>query len=439
MGIDERWLMSRRALLGGLGAAGLSALMPRGFGGARARAQNAIPTRLIVVHVPEGMWNGAPRPRPGGTDMGPILEALQPRQSRILVLDDLDMPSRDNGPGGDGHHRGVPHMFTGTEMLNESNAGGASIDQKIAQHIGGDSPHASLQFAVRIVYGDTNSKCLWSGPGRAVPAMQNPWDAYDRIFRDVMPSTAEPSAAPVDLRRSALDYSLEQMNGLRARLSTGDRVLLDSYHDSLRDIEQRLATIPAPTVGSSCTPPTLGSSMDHSAERNYPTIGQLQMDLIVASLQCGLTRVASLQWGNSNDQCTYSWLGVNALGHDLAHNNNNVDGNGQKKLTVYRWYSEQAKYLLDRLDAIPEGGGTMLDNTLILWASEFGESNGHSSNNLMWMLMGNAAGQLRTGRILDCGGRSINDLHTWLGNAFGIDDTTFGNAAYCRGALPDLS
>ena len=431
--MDERWLLSRRALLGGLGAAGAMALLPR-----RLRGQNAgdPPTRLLVVHVPEGMWNGAPRPSPGGTDLGPILEALQPYQSRVLVLDDLDMQSRDHGPGGDGHHRGGPHMFTGTEMLDESNAGGISVDQRIANAIGGDSPHASLQFAVRIVYGDTNARPLWSGPGRVVPAMQNPWEAYDRIFRDVMPD-AEPTPGPaVNLRRSALDHSLAELNSLRGRLPVSDRVLLDSYHDSLRDIEQRLS-VAAPAPGT-CTPPTLGNSIDVSAERNYPAVGQLQMDLIVAAFQCGLTRVASLQWGNSNDQCTYSWLGVNALGHDLAHNNNNVDGDGSKKLQVYRWYSEQAAYLLERLDSIPEGGGTMLDNTLILWASEFGESNGHSSNNLMWLLMGNAAGQFGTGRVLDCGGRSTNDLHTSLCNAFGIPDQTFGNPAYCSGPLPNL-
>jgi hypothetical protein len=87
---------------------------------------------------------------------------------------------------------------------------------------------------------------------------------------------------------------------------------------------------------------------------------------------------------------------------------------------------------------VPEGNGTMLDNTLVLWASEFGDSNGHAGNNLMWLLMGNAAGYFRSGRVLNCGGRSLNDLHTSLGNAFGLTDKTFGNPAYCKGPLPDL-
>jgi len=444
--MDQRWLLSRRALLGGVGAAGISALLPRGL----ARAATAPPTRFVVVHVPEGMWNGAQRPAANATTFGPIFEALDPFRSQILVLNGLSMQSRDHGPGGDGHHRGVPHMLTGIEMADESNAGGASVDQKIATAIGMGSKFGSLQFAVRIIYNDTNGRPLWSAPKRVVPALQDPWDAYKRIFTGVMPTatsgttgttattTTPMAAAPkIDLRRSAMDNALAETAELRTRLSASDRERLDSYQESLRDIERRLTmtTVSAP---GSCTPPTLGGTIDKAAEANYPKIGKLQMDLMVAALQCNLTRVASLQWGNSNDQCSYSWLGVNSLGHDLSHNNGNCDPTNSKKQTVYRWYSEQFAYLLGKLQSIPEGTGTMLDNTVILWASEFSESNGHASDKLLWFLMGNANGYFRQGRVLSVNGRSTNDLHTSLCNAFGIADTTFGNPAYCKGALTDL-
>ncbi|MDD9964695.1 MAG: DUF1552 domain-containing protein [Myxococcales bacterium] len=431
--MDERWLVSRRALLGGLGATALVG----GWPGARAGAQT-VPSRLLIVHVPEGMWARAPRPRAGAMELGPILEPLQPFQRKVLVLNGLNMRSRDHGPGGDEHHRAVPHMLTGTEMLNDSSAGGRSIDQHIAQAIGGDSRHASLHFAVRIVYGDTNSRPLWSAPGRVVPAMQNPWDAYNRIFGDVMPEMPTGEPPSVGLKKSALDYSLAQLKDLRARLPGSDVALLDSYHDSLRDIERRLGEAAMPAT-SGCALPEPGRRLDAASESNYPEVGRLQMDLIVSALQCGLTRVATLQWGNSNDQCSYSFLGVNTLGHDLAHNNNNVDPTGSKKLTVFRWYSEQFAYLLQRLDGIPEGEGTMLDHTVVLWASEFGESNGHSSSDLMWVLMGNADGYFNSGRVVDCRGRSTNDLHTSLCQAFGLPDEHFGNRAYCDGPLPNVT
>jgi hypothetical protein len=456
--MDERFLLSRRALLGGVGAFGLASLLPR-TRLASAQSAAAIPPRIVVVHVPEGMWQGAQRPAAGGSSFGPIFGALDPFKAKINILDNLFMKSRDNGPGGDGHHRGVPHMFTGIEMADENNAGGPSIDQKIAAQIGSTTQLPSLQLAVRIVYTDTNSKPIWSGRSRVVPAQQDPWQAYKRIFSSggatssnkpatMMANTgaaAPPSAPKFDLRRSALDHALAEVATLRPRLSSSDRARLDSYQDSLRDIERRLnmmVSTPGGVVSGAaagCMQPMLGTSFSASAEANYPKVAQLQMDLMVAALQCNVTRVVSMQFGNSNDQCSYSWLGVNNLGHDLAHNNNNCDPGGSKKQKVYDWYSQQFAYLLGKMDAIQEGNGTLLDNTVIVWASEFGDSNAHAANNLLWLTMGSAGGYFKTGQVLNCGGRSTNDLHTSLQNAFGIDDQTFGNAAYCQGPLPGLT
>ncbi len=438
--MNKRWLASRRAALGMLGAGGLSAVLPGR--GARAVALAPQP-RLIVIHVPEGMWKTAQRPVVGATTLGPLFSALDPLRSQLTVIENLNMKSRPNGPGGDGHHRGVPHMFTCTEMADVNNAGGASVDQKIAQAIGTTSKFASLQFAVRIVYGDTNSKPIWSAPSRVVPAEQSPWTAYTRLFGGAMaPSATTTAGAPVsglDLKKSAMDYALADMASLGPKLSVSDRQRLISYQDSLRSIETRLATVAPPmATGGACMPPVLGATIDKAAEANYPTIGALQMDLIVAALQCGLTRVASLQWGNSNDQCTYSWLGINKLGHDLSHNNGNCDPTGSKKTQVTQWYAQQYAYLLNKLKAIPEGTGTMLDNTVVLWASEFSETNSHACDSLLWILGGNAGGYFTQGKVVDVGGKSVNDLHTSICNAFGITDKTFGNPAYCAGPLTAL-
>ncbi len=418
------WRPSRRALLGGLAVAGAGVLLPR----RPALAQAAANTRFIVVHVPEGMWSGAARPVVGANTLGPIFSPLDPFRSRISVLNGLDLRSRDQGPGGDGHHRGVPHMLTCTEMADESNAGGASIDQKIAAAIGADTTFKSLQFAVRIIYGDTNAALIWAGARQRLPAMENPWEAYARIFGASKMDAAPP---PVDLRKSALDHALAEITALRDKLPTADRARLDSYHESLRDIERRLASMPAP---GTCIEPVLGPKVaDARAEALYPEIGKLQMDLMVAALRCGVTRVASLQWGNSNDQCSYPWLGVNKLGHDLAHS----DSSAQKQ-TVFHWYSEQFAYLLGQLQMAEEGAGSMLDNTVVLWVSEFSDSNGHRANDLLWLLMGNAGGFFKPGQVLPMAGRSVNDLHATIAKGFGSADAKFGNPAYCDGVIPGL-
>ncbi|MEO5769976.1 MAG: DUF1552 domain-containing protein [Polyangia bacterium] len=435
--MNKQWLASRRALLGILGAGGAAAMFPF------RKAVAAPPTRFIVVHVPEGMWTSAKRPEAGATTLGPIFGPLDPYRSQITVLNNLNMQSRDHGPGGDGHKRGVPHMLTCIEMADTNNAGGPSIDQRIAQSIGAGLKFDSLQFGVRIIYGDTNSKCIWSAPSRVVPSMQSPFDAYKRIFGDaVMPAPAPgggTATPPFDMKKSAMDFALADLTSLRTRLPVSDRDRLDSYQDSLRDIEKRLSTVAPPvTTGGACAAPTLSAAIDVKNVANYPTIGKLQMDLMVAALQCGLTRVASLQWGNSNDQCTYPWLGINALGHDLAHNNGNVDSSGSKKQMVFNWYAQQFAYLLGKLQGTAEGTGTMLDNTVILWVSEFSDGNAHRADKLLWLLMGNANGYFKQGRVLDMGGRSVSDLHVSLLNAFGIQDKTFGNPAYCKGPLTAL-
>jgi hypothetical protein len=423
--VNRRWFHSRRALLGGLGALGLGAFMPR----RQAAAQANTAKRFLVVHVPEGMWTQAARPQPGAASLGPIFSPLDPFKSKLTVLSGLELASRDHGPGGDGHHRGVPHMLTCTEMADDGNAGGPSVDQKIAAAIGADTTYESLQFAVRIVYGDTNAALIWAGAHERLPAMQNPWEAYERIFGGMMTDPAKPQ---IDLRKSALDHALAEIGTLRTRLPAADQLRLDSYHASLRDIERRLGNIPQP---GSCVQPELGQEVDDPrAEALYPDMGKLQMDLIVAALRCDVTRVASLQWGNSNDQCSYPWLGVNMLGHDMAHSEEAAD----KKQVVYNWYSQQFAYLLSQLDAIDEGAGTMLDNTVVLWVSEFGNSNAHAADNLLWLVMGNAGGYLRQGQVLKVDGRSVSDLHATICKAFGIADSTYGNPAYCDGPIDAL-
>ncbi len=437
---DQAWLVSRRAFLGGVCAAGAASLWPRG--GAQAQAQ--IPERLVIMHVPEGMWGRAPRP--SGTSPGPIFEALAPHWDYVRILNGLRMESRDRGPGHEGHLRAIPHMLTGTEQASQNTAGGPSVDQTIADAIGEGTRFPSIQLGVRIIYNDLNASLIWRGPGNRLNPEQDPRRAFSRIFEGV----EEEASAPVenrpsfDPRRSVLDHTVRDIARLRGRLGEEDRRRLDTYRASLRELERRVQETMAPGADgrtAGCSVPSLpGDLGDPRADGNYPAVGRLQMDIIAHALQCDLTRVATLQWGNSNDQCTYPWLGIHARGHDLAHNNRNVDPDGQKKLRVYQWYAEQFAYFADRLRAVPQpDGSTLLDHTTVLWVSEFGSSNAHSDDRLLWLLMGNAGGFFGPGgRVFDLEGRSTNDVHATLCQAFGLDTRTFGNPAYCDGPIEGL-
>jgi hypothetical protein len=294
---------------------------------------------------------------------------------------------------------------------------------------------------VRIVYGDTNSRPLWSGAGKVVRpsrARGTPTSACSPTCEHAGRRDDAPAKPKVDLRKSALDYALADTARCACACGATDARLLDSYQDSLRDIERRLR-LAACRRRWAARRPCWAAPIDVKAESNYPHIGKLQMDMMVAALQCNLTRVASLQWGNSNDQCSYSFLGVNTLGHDMAHNNNNCDPATAKKLKVYKWYSRAGGLPVNKLNSIPEGTGTMLDNNGGAVGVGVQRVEWSQSNKLMWFLMGNAGGYFKNGQVLNCAGRSTNDVHASLCNAFGIADRTFGNPAYCAGPLPGLT
>lgn len=442
----NNWLCSRRAFLGGLGAVGFGHVLPDGrlahaqvgTGGARKR--------FVAVYVPEGMWAGAERPAAGAASLGPIFGPMDPFRTKLTALDGMDLATALNDrPGVDEHHR-LPHILGSTKMVNGVTGGGPTLDQKIAKVIGANSTFESLQFGVQIVYTDGSGRLIWKDRGQQLPPMEDPWMAYTRIFGGggaapgAPTQPGQPPAPPkFDLRKSALDYSLAEIASVRPTLAASDRMRVESYQDSLRDIEKRLAGVPGGGPGQpqgpapGFMPPQLGAQVDVKAKPNFPKVAQLQMDLMVASFQAGITNVASLQFGNSVDQCTYPWLGVGRSGHDLSHGSNRAN-----QTKVYRWYSEQFAYLMGKLQAVPEGTGTMLDNTVILWVSEFGNSSSHSLRNVMWFLMGNVGGFFRQGQVLKVPGRSTSDLHLSIAMAFGIQDKVFGDPAFCTGPVPGL-
>ena len=118
------------------------------------------------------------RRRHAGFDFGP----LDPFKSKVTALDGFNLASAiADRPGVDEHHR-TPHLLGCTKMVDGRTGGGPSIDQKIAQVIGGNSTFQSLQFGVQIVYKYGSGRPIWKGRGELLPAMEDPWQAYDRIF-----------------------------------------------------------------------------------------------------------------------------------------------------------------------------------------------------------------------------------------------------------------
>jgi len=156
------------------------------------------------------------------------------------------------------------------------------------------------------------------------------------------------------------------------------------------------------------------------------------------ALACDLTRVASLQWSRSVSQVRFTWLGIPDGHHDLSHRSDS-DGDAVNKLTqINTWYAQQMAGLIARLKATPDaGGGTLFDNTLLLWCNELAKGNTHSRQDAPYVLAGTGGGPLVTGRYLNYEGQGLahNSLLLSILNAMDIPDTTFGQASWCSGPL----
>jgi hypothetical protein len=335
-----------------------------------------------------------------------------------------------------------------TSQINPNNGGrlgwanGISVDQAIAAHIGGATPFRSLELGVQ-VSGGYYGRISFSGPNKPVAPENDPAAAFRRLFSDAGLTAPEADAAR-GRRKKILDAVAEQFRNVRGKVGAEDQRRLDAHAAFLDELERRVTMAPPATSGS-CMKPTLATPPALRENDNYPAIGKLQMDLLVMALQCDLVRVVTLTWGGAaGGPPRFTWEGITRECHSISHFGD--DGNGIIwKTAIQRWYAEQFSYLVGRMKATSEAGGSLLDSSLVFWCNELGMGNNHSLLNVPFVLAGRAGGALRTGRYLKYEGPSPsranvrhNDLLVSLHNAMGMPVTTFGKSDWCTGPLPGL-
>ena len=431
--------MKRRMFLQGSGAALLAGPL---LSSSKASA-GVFPKRLVFMFSPNGtvLDNWRPRGTETSFTLSPILEPLSPFVEKVLILDRVGHLSGRSSPG-DPHRKGIGHFLTATNMIDlpgeEAVGGGISVDQLIANEIGSDTRFRSLEFGVQVRGSGGKARMVFQGPSQPVPPEEDPYNAFTRIFGGVAGSTPTEVDATLMRRRSVLDHVRQDLNRTRDRLGAADRSRLDLHASAIRGIETQLDR----TSTLTCDVPTLGDRIDHDDPDNFAVVARLQIDLLVAALACDLTRVATLQFSRASGNPIYPWLGIRGEHHTLSHEgDDNLDA--RDKLTrINHWYAEQFAYMLGKLDEIPEGSGTMLDNTVILWGNELGQGNTHSAEGVPYVLAGNADGYFRTGRYVELRGSAEiphNNVLLTLCHAMGVPLSTFGNPDYCTGPIARLA
>jgi hypothetical protein len=186
---------------------------------------------------------------------------------------------------------------------------------------------------------------------------------------------------------------------------------------------------------------TLPAKTDPGSIANFPTIGRLQTDLMVLAHSCGLTRVSTFMWGNADSWQFFPWIGVNEEHHTLSHSGDSDAAATAKLVKINLWHSEQVAYLMDKLAAVPDtAGGTLLDNSVILWGNELGVGNSHTYKDIPWVLAGGSGGYFKMGRYLQYKDQPHNNLLVSVCNAMGLDDVkTFGIPELSTGPLPGMT
>lgn len=460
MSLTNRMLTRRAALLGGAGASIALPLFDSWRDRLRGAHAAAPPKRLLVfcnVHgtFPERFWptpkGGTPFPATrlpdrlyssGNTALdttdftfSPILEPLAAHKQQLLILEGID-----NIDGQEGH-RNLGALLTGWAPLTGQVGKGTSVDQVIAARASTRIP--SLQLGVKVGQRTDSYGCLsWYDTGKPAPAQNSPKQVWDRLFAGGVDQTALDRIRSE--RRLVIDAALEQSKSLEPTLSAEDRLKLQGHLASFAEVERRLTSLPDRT----CQAPTAPSP--GTGDDAIPIIGQTQMDLAVAALACDLTRVVTLQYGHEGTVIRHPWLTGDEPHHTVSHAGNSNLAGYEKIAKVQRWYAEQFALLLDKLKAVPEGGGTMLDHTLVLWVNAMTKGNEHHNWNTPCVLAGNLGGAFRMGRYVRLPrdpsvryqgrnkfvrGRSFNDLSVTLLRAFGIEASTFGDPYFFNGPL----
>ena len=444
-------ILSRRAALRGLGGACLALPFLEIMGGCDTgpalmqQFRGSGPKRFVVFFTPNGTllehW------RPTGTEksfeLSPILAPLEPHKQDILVLGGIDAKSAYKGPG-DAHQKGTTQALTCTELQEGDFPGdgdgsitsgwgdGISVDQAIADAIGGGTKFRSLEFGVNVEGATPFSRISYRGPAQPIPPENDPQAAFERIFGDPK-SKPEKQARQIAERHLVLDAVAADFDRLLPKLGADDRMKLAAHLAAVRDIEMRLDS--EGVAGGSCSQPVLGKVLDPSEIDNVPAIGKLQMDLLAMSLACDLTRVASIMWTNSATQMPFPWLSIPEGHHELAHRGNSDDDAQEKLVKINNWYAKQFAYLVAKLKSMPEGDGSVLDSTLLIWVNEHSRGNNHDRDEIPYVIAGKGGGTVLPHRWLQVDDVPHNNL--WVGcmQAMGLDVKTFGNPDYCTGSL----
>jgi hypothetical protein len=320
----------------------------------------------------------------------PILKPLEHLKREFTVVSGLRLTHS-------GGHVGDRTFLTGTNMHSGAIKLRQSCDQELAAVIGRDTRYPSLTLGIRrgTGFGGNYDQTLsWSPSGTPIPSENRPHVLFDMLFRPDTPETLAEREAEFIRRTSVLDSLREEAKRLEGSLGTDDRRKLDEYLTGIRDLERRMQDEkewlrrPKPNVEAIDFGKEQGLDPDKPG-LEYRRYQRRMFDVIALALQTDSTRVIAYMPRMDGPNWTGSWRdeGNPYDYHEMTHHGEDPD-----KLKWFTqadiWYMQEWAYFLDKLKAVKEGDGTLLDHTLVAYGSSGGAINAHHNHDLPTMIAG---------------------------------------------------
>jgi hypothetical protein len=400
--------LPRRTFLRGVGASLALPLLDSMIPARTLLAQTAArpTTRLGFVYVPHGaiMDKWTPATVGSGFEFTPILKPLEPFRDRLNVISGLGHRAADTT---------AVHSLSPTTWLSgvrpKATQGvdafaGVTADQIAAQAIGQDSPLPSMELATEDHSGligscDRDYGCIymntlsWRTPETPLPMEINPRKVFERMFGQG--GSAAERLARIQEDRSILDAITREVSSLQLQLGPSDRQTMTQYLENVREIERRIQRAEKSQGDEDLLLPARPAGVPFDFEQH-----DAQMyELMALSYQANITRVITFMVSREVSNRTYTQIGVTDGHHAISHHQNRAE-KMEKNVRIQTFNINQFKGFLDKLQAMPDGDGTMLDHTLLLYGSNMSNSNAHDHYPLPNVVVGGAAGKMKGGRHL---------------------------------------
>jgi len=425
--------LPRRTFIRGVGATLALPLLDAMVPALTPIARAASPaTRAGFVYVPHGVILDQFIPATEGADFEyrPIMKPLEPLRAQTTLVSNLVGPP----DGGSGHvGAGAAWLTAATAKKTEAEDVrlGTSVDQHLAKQFGRDTMFPSLELTTEDLSGligacDYGFSCTylntvsWSSPTTPLPTEINPRVVFERMFGDA--KSKEKRLANMKADRSILDSIREDEGRLKQGLGSADRARVSDYLDNVREIERRIQTAEAQASSS-----PIRTNAPVGVPDLYDDHVALMFDLMATAYQADITRVASLMFGRELTNRTYPQAGVPEPHHAVSHHQNTTETIAKHAKINTHHMMLLAKFL-ERLKATPDGDGSLLDHSLIVYGSGMSDGNVHSHNPL-WLVAAGGANGLKGNRHIKA------PTDTPLGNALvgiaaraGVEVDAIGNS-----------